>query len=44
MIPLDIRREMVDREEGQMSICYPCELLGIARIITITMKSGIILP
>ena len=31
MIPLDIRREMVDREEGQMSICYQCELLGIAR-------------
>jgi len=22
---------MVDREEGQMSICYQCELLGIAR-------------
>jgi putative transposase len=31
MIPLDTRRQMVDRDKGAMSICYQCELLGIAR-------------
>jgi predicted transcriptional regulator len=31
MIPLDTRRQMVEREEGAMSICYQCELLGISR-------------
>lgn len=31
MIPLDNRRQMVDRDEGSKSICYQCELLGIAR-------------
>jgi putative transposase len=31
MIPLETRRLMVERDEGSMSICYQCELLGIAR-------------
>jgi len=31
MIPLEARRQMIEREEGSMSICYQCELLGIAR-------------
>lgn len=31
MIPLETRRQMIEREEGSMSICYQCELLGIAR-------------
>ena len=31
MIPLKTRRQMIDRDEGPMSICYQCELLGIAR-------------
>ncbi|MCX6253691.1 MAG: IS3 family transposase [Bacteroidia bacterium] len=31
MIPLDLRKEMIDRGEGTMSICYQCELLSIAR-------------
>ena len=31
MIPLDTRRQMIERDEGSMSICYQCELLGIAR-------------
>jgi len=31
MIPLDTRRQMVERDEGAMSICYQCELLGIPR-------------
>lgn len=31
MIPLDTRRQMIDRDKGALSICYQCELLGIAR-------------
>jgi len=31
MIPLDTRRLMVDRDNGAFSICYQCDLLGIAR-------------
>jgi putative transposase len=31
MIPLDTRRQMVDRDKGAFSICYQCDLLGIAR-------------
>jgi putative transposase len=31
MISLETRRQMIDREEGAKSICYQCELLGIAR-------------
>jgi putative transposase len=31
MIPLSIRKEMVDREQGAVSICHQCELLGISR-------------
>jgi len=31
MISLGTRRQMIDRDEGPMSICYQCELLGIAR-------------
>lgn len=31
MIPLEIRKEMVERREGAMSICAQCELLGLAR-------------
>jgi putative transposase len=31
MIPLETRRQMIERDEGPMSICYQCELLGIAR-------------
>jgi len=33
MIPLSIRKEMIDREEGAMSVCNHCELLGLARSI-----------
>jgi putative transposase len=31
MIPLETRRQMIERDKGPMSICYQCELLGIAR-------------
>ncbi len=31
MIPLSMRKEMIDREEGAMSVCNQCELLGLAR-------------
>ena len=31
MIPLETRRQMIERDDGPMSICYQCELLGIAR-------------
>lgn len=31
MIPLQLRKEMIDRDEGSKSICNQCELLGIAR-------------
>ena len=31
MIPLSIRKEMIDRKEGAMSVCNQCELLGMAR-------------
>lgn len=31
MIPLQIRKEMIDRDERSRSICSQCELLGIAR-------------
>ncbi len=31
MIPLQVRKEMIDRDEGSRSICNQCELLGIAR-------------
>lgn len=31
MIPLDIRREMIDKSDNAMSICNQCELLGLAR-------------
>ena len=31
MIPLSIRKEMVDKEQGAFSVCHQCELLGIAR-------------
>lgn len=31
MIPLSMRKEMVDKEQGSISICHQCELLGIAR-------------
>jgi hypothetical protein len=37
LISLDIHKERVDCEEGQMSICFPGELLEIARLITITI-------
>jgi len=31
MIPLEIRKEMIDRDEGSRSICRQCEMLSIAR-------------
>ena len=31
MIPLEIRKELIDRDEGSMSICYQCEMLSVAR-------------
>ena len=31
MIPLDLRREMIDRNESSRSICSQCELLGLSR-------------
>lgn len=31
MIPLDMRKALIDRDEGAMSICDQCELLGVAR-------------
>ena len=31
MIPIDIRRDMVERKEGSQSICKQCELLGLSR-------------
>lgn len=31
MIPLHIRRQLVERGDGAISICYQCELLGISR-------------
>ena len=31
MIPLDIRKGLIDRDEGSMSICNQCEMLSIAR-------------
>ncbi len=31
MIPLSIRRQLVERDHGAISICYQCELLGISR-------------
>ena len=31
MIPLSIRKKMVDKKQGSGSICNQCELLGIAR-------------
>jgi len=31
LIPLDIRREMIDKSDNAMSICNQCELLGLAR-------------
>jgi len=31
MIPLEIRKEMIDRDEGSRSICSQCEMLSIAR-------------
>ncbi|MDK2910306.1 MAG: hypothetical protein PWR20_1873 [Bacteroidales bacterium] len=44
MIPLDIRREMVDCEEGQMSLGSPCEHIEFTNLFTIILKSNIILP
>lgn len=43
MIPLAIRKEMIDRDEGGMSICNQCELLGLARstlYYTLSRASG----
>ena len=31
MIPLPIRKDMVDKDQGPGSICHQCKLLGIAR-------------
>jgi putative transposase len=31
MIPLSIRKSMIDKGQGSISICHQCELLGIAR-------------
>lgn len=31
VVPLDTRREMIDRKESPMSICHQCELPGIVR-------------
>ena len=31
MIPLDIRKMMIDREKDSMSICQQCEMLSMAR-------------
>ncbi len=31
MTPLDIRKALIDRDEGARSICNQCELLGLAR-------------
>ena len=31
MIPLDIRKELIDKEKDSMSICQQCEMLSIAR-------------
>jgi putative transposase len=31
MIPLDIRKSMIDKEKEDVSICKQCELLGMAR-------------
>ena len=31
MIPIDIRRDMVERKEGSQSICKQCELLDLSR-------------
>ena len=31
MIPLDLRREMIDRNESSRSICSQCELLRLSR-------------
>jgi len=31
MIPLDIRKELIDKGKGSMSICQQCEMLSIAR-------------
>lgn len=31
MIPLEVRKGLVDRDKGTLSICYQCELLGIPR-------------
>lgn len=31
IIPIDIRRDMIDRKEGTQSICKQCGLLGLSR-------------
>jgi len=31
MIPLDIRKELIDKEKDSMSICQQCEMLSMAR-------------
>ena len=31
MIPLEIRKGLIDRDEGSMSICSQCEMLSVAR-------------
>jgi len=31
MIPLDIRKSMIDRDKGGVSICHQCEILGVSR-------------
>lgn len=31
MIPLSTRKDMIDRDQGSLSICHQCELLSIAR-------------
>ena len=31
MIPVDTRKDMIDRDEGALSICHQCELLGLSR-------------
>jgi len=31
MIPLTMRKEMIDREQGALSICHQCKLLDLAR-------------
>lgn len=31
MIPIDMRRNMIERQEGSHSICRQCELLGLSR-------------